>query len=546
MHKTILILLVVVCCGIPLHAQDTTFNRVVTVERDYQPDIEKAVKIKLQPVIQKEEVEPNPVVYSTYSNPLSVGYNLHPLQAAKTTFIPQPTLNGLIEGAIGHRNSHLLFAYRLTQKKKTSLNLYANHDAYWGRDALSTSALGMELTRHFSKADLYFNVAGDHEYFTYYGRLFDTNSNIATPLAFQHLWNVNTHIGLKSTNKKAVQYRLETGYTAYIASTDAIEHLLRSHLDIAWANDNHSAGIHTSVQNSLRNDSNTWNKHALRIEPFYAYKNERLHVHLGVNFDVNIGMGKLFSTLDNVAFAPSPNVTFDWTMIKNVFTLYAHAKGSIGTGSLDEYLGYNRYLNIAEGMTFDLPRAYTPVDAQVGFKIRPLRTMLIDVYGGYAYMHNACNMMAIVDPLYEHAALDFKLQLADYQRWKLGATLHWHIRDIVELNLGANYYLWQGANGMTTYDRPSWDAFARLDIHFDSKWSIYSENYLVGGCWAATTVGDKWLKPTVSLNLGGQYSVNNWLHVYLQLNNYLNRKNDIFYGYQSQGCHFLLGLKYKF
>ena len=64
MRKTILILIALVCC-VMMHAQDTVFNRVVTVERDYQPDIQQATKIKLQPVILKEEVEPNPVVYST-------------------------------------------------------------------------------------------------------------------------------------------------------------------------------------------------------------------------------------------------------------------------------------------------------------------------------------------------------------------------------------------------------------------------------------------------------------------------------------------------
>ena len=55
MRKTILIILAVIC-GIALHAQDSTFNRIVTVERDYQPDIEQATKIKLRPAVLKKEV----------------------------------------------------------------------------------------------------------------------------------------------------------------------------------------------------------------------------------------------------------------------------------------------------------------------------------------------------------------------------------------------------------------------------------------------------------------------------------------------------------
>jgi hypothetical protein len=250
--------------------------------------------------------------------------------------------------------------------------------------------------------------------------------------------------------------------------------------------------------------------------------------------------------MENIAFAPSPNIKFEWNMMDNIFHLYANAKGSMGIGSLDEYLKYNRYLNIHEGIAFNQPRAYTPVDAQLGFMIRPIKTMLIDIYGGYAYMLNACHMLAHVDVSNQFAAQDFSLQVADYQRWKVGASLHYHYRDIIELNASGNYYIWKTADSVTVYDRPSWDAHARLDVHIDSKWSVYSDNYFAGGYKVATTIGDKTLKPTISLNIGGQYSVNNWLHVYLQLNNYLNRKNDIFYGYQSQGCHFLLGVKYKF
>ena len=126
----------------------------------------------------------------------------------------------------------------------------------------------------------------------------------------------------------------------------------------------------------------------------------------------------------------------------------------------------------------------------------------------------------------------------------MGASLHYHYRDILELNVAGNYYFWTAEQPI--YDRPNWDIKARLDVHIDSKWSIYSENYFAGKSIAQTSQGDQIKKPHISLNIGGQYTFNNWLHVYLQLNNYLNRKNDIFYGYQSQGCHFLLGVKYKF
>ena len=567
MRKTILIILAVIC-GIALHAQDSTFNRIVTVERDYQPDIEQATKIKLRPAVLTKEVEPNPVIYSTYSTPLSVEYNLHPLQAAKVSFVPQPILNGVIEGAVGHRNTHLFFGYRINHKKKMSLDLYANHDAYWGKDALSNSKLGMQVNRHFSGSDLYFGVEGANEYFSYYGRNFDGKIiTTNTPILDQSLWNVNAKIGLRSTNDNEVQYRIQTGYNAFIVPNYTIEHQVRSFLDVAWTNDNHGAGIHVFVQNSLRNDTTGWNKHALRVEPFYSFKNQHIRMHIGVNIDLNIGTGKQLSTIQNIAFAPSPNIKFEWNMMDNIFHLYANAKGSMGIGSLDEYLQYNRYLNIHEGIAFNQPRAYTPIDAQLGFKIRPIKTMLIDIYGGYAYRIGACHMEAVQQDN-SPSVQEYKLWTNNEQQWKVGAKLHYHYKDILTVNLAGNYYFYpmnpipsmdpdsphfqeNRIKGTHIFDRPNWDVYARIDAHIDSKWSIYSENQVVGSRWAYVMkypggASAEKLRPTISLNIGGQYSVNNWLHVYLQLNNYLNRKNDIFYGYQSQGCHFLLGVKYKF
>ena len=567
--KHIVIVLLALTTNVYCWAQDSSLDRVVTVERDYQPEIQQATKIQLTPEILKEEVEPNPVVYSTYSTPLSVEYNLHPLQAAKTQFNPQPTYNGLVEAAVGHRNTHLLFGYQIRHKKKMSLNLYANHDAHWGRDALSKSLLGMQVTSHFLEADLYFGVAANNDYYTYYGKYFDGNKNLTIArgqsVEGQTLWDITTKIGLKSTADNPFKYHIQTGYSAYIIPRYIVEHQVRSYIDLTWSNDTHGAGIKAHVQNNLyalEKDSTCLHKHAMRIEPFYAFQSDNIRLHVGVNLDLNVGTGKQISTLENVSFAPSPNVEFEWNMMDNIFHLYTIAQGSYGIGSVEEYLNYIRYLNIEQGIAFNTPRAYTPVDAQLGFKIRPIKTMLIDIYGGYAYRIGACHMEAVQQDN-SPSVQEYKLWTNNEQQWKVGAKLHYHYKDILTVNLAGNYYFYpmnpipsmdpsspnfQEARikGTTTFDRPNWDAYARIDAHIDSKWSVYSENYFAGSRWAYVAKDKQQLKPTISLNIGGQYTFNNWLHVYLQLNNYLNRKNDIFYGYQSQGCHFLLGARYKF
>ena len=109
---------------------DTTVTRTVTVERDFQPVIQNATKQNQSPAILQEEIVLNPVVYSTYSESLPVGFNVHALPAAETTFSSQSPLQGMVDGALGHRNTHFAFGYRIAEKKRMSLDLFANHDAW--------------------------------------------------------------------------------------------------------------------------------------------------------------------------------------------------------------------------------------------------------------------------------------------------------------------------------------------------------------------------------------------------------------------------------
>lgn len=513
-------------------AQDTTFNRVVTVEREYQPDIHQAEMIPVQPSILQVDVNPNPVVYSTYSNPLSIGFNLHPLKAAETRFTPPTQLGGIIDGAAGYRNTHLHFAYRLREKKNWSVDVFAKHDAYWGKDALSVSGLGTTATRHFKGLDLYVGVDGKNEAYAY-----------QPVFGWQTLWNANTKIGIRSTRDAAIQYRVQTGYEAFIAMNNAVEHQVCSYLDFAWKGDKHQAGLHAYVQNSIYSvaDTAVAPRHAIRMEPFYEFEMDYLRVHAGVHIDMNIGNGTYLSSTPNLAFAPSPNIAIEGHVLNDLLHPYLHAQGGVDMGTMEEYMGYNRFLSISGGLQREL-RNYTPADVQLGIKIRPMNTMLLDIYGGYAYMIGAVHSYANLNG--ENQLADYySLLQANYQGWKVGASLHYHYRDIVELNASGNYYFWQADK---VYDRPNWEVKARVDVHINSKWSIYSDNYFAGRRLAATSQGDMTLRPTISLHIGGQYAINRWLVVYAQLNDYLNRKDSFFYGYESQGIHFLVGVKYKF
>ena len=109
--STIILTLAALFSSNALIGQDTVFNRVVTVERDFQPDVKTAYKMQITPLVfeDNQEATKDTIKYSSYSIPLIVDYNLHPLKAAKTDFTPQSTLKGLVEGAVEVPQHHAFY-----------------------------------------------------------------------------------------------------------------------------------------------------------------------------------------------------------------------------------------------------------------------------------------------------------------------------------------------------------------------------------------------------------------------------------------------------
>ena len=57
------------------------------------------------------------------------------------------------------------------------LDLHAQHFGQWGRKMLEKSSLGLDYTKNFSAAQLYFSAAGSNEYFTHYYRYINPADN---------------------------------------------------------------------------------------------------------------------------------------------------------------------------------------------------------------------------------------------------------------------------------------------------------------------------------------------------------------------------------
>ena len=593
---------------------DSALNRSVTVERDFQPIIQAAGKVSTKPAVVETNIEPTPIEYSHYTASVQPTATFNPLLSQPTRFEPTAPYKGYVRGAVGHPNTLFGFGYHLDDGKNSILDVHAGHHAEWGTATLSKSKLGLNFKHTFSTCDLYFGVEGGNIYYNKYGHWYDYTTFYTTNRDFggweknevayakkvptidrdlTSLWTAEAFVGVRSNPKQDIQYKVQTGYMLFSKPGAVSEHQIRTHGSVDWSSEAHHVGANIYVQNNFRQlrnalaeaipDSLYHNIHNFRIEPYYVYEGKRVRVHVGVNLDLNLGHGQNeLSGVENLSFAPSPHINLEAQIAKQWLTIYADIEGSHGFGTLQDYMEENRYRLIHQGIIEPHAASYTPVDAELGFHIRPYRDLLFEIHGGYAYMihqdvwvANADSASIAIGGVNKKmvGAGDFTYFHTNYQRGKVGGQINYHLRDILRINVNGDYYFWSGDT--TVYDRPNWELAVRIDGRIDKHWSVYSDNKFVGGRkalvynGATDTYTEHMLRPILDCNLGVEYNM--WvgskgerlkvkgekdqilrpepkpnLTLFLQLNNWLHHKNELFYGYRSQGINFLLGATYRF
>lgn len=605
MQKKYISLLCLMALTLGVHAQQDTaqIDRTVYVTRDFQPTVESAGKIAVKPTIFEPQLELQQPQYSAYSSPLALDYTMNKLDFSVLNFRQAEPLNGYLQAGAGYANTLFLFNYRVTdaamqrkinssQKRSSNdliFDIHAGHIGQWGYKALSQSNLGLDLSKQFNKTELYVGAHAGHEFFSRYGHYYDPAtatmqsgfnrlSKMDDPY-MQNVWLVNTRLGVKNVPGADFLYQLQAGYEAFVMTGAATEHQAHIVGMFEWKSNFHHVGANLDIQDYFYTTKDnllyTFSHHRIHLEPYYATEGRQYRLHAGVNLDFSANKGNIPGI--------SPNVTVEADLAKNWLAAYATALGRYEAhGARGEYYE-NRYRTIPRLFADTLSGEYTPIDLEIGLKFRPYNTLLINIHAGYELTFDKHVNVFLLNS--DAATGLFEHELENINVWKVGADLHFHFRDIVNLNVSGNYYAAKAlfldgrdvfGLGNGVFDMPSWRVDARIDGKINQKWSLYSDNHLAGGVRALTfdpSLGGRVedarhpgdnpgatpvelgyrevkLNTMIDLNLGVKYEVDKWLSVYAQLNNYLawspKLSYSTFYGYEAMGANCLFGVSYCF
>lgn len=572
----------------PLMAQkDTTkMNQQVEVVKAYRPSVSNAEKINLLPEISDTTRFRPDLNYRTNNHPVTTGFQSSVLKASNL-LRSEISYSGIgkISGGFG-TNLTPFFDFYLNNPSSTNgtLGLQMNH----------LSSRGSVDLKGGSKTDAPFsyNKAAVFGSYVYEGITLssqisyqrDMNRFYGYPVAiptdimtdnFVKYFNQDQlnqsgffDLSLKSNATSAALLKFNTkinlGY--FNTSTSQVEKAMRFKGDFIYEFTTFSGKLtaaydHFETENITQNPDfpglislgSSW----LQLSPSAFYQNDMFTLEGGLN---------LYSVYDNqngTIFKPYPNLAFTFHTAEKNFSLYAGLKGYLENNNYSKIASENRWINpellvrptshvstfsagikgkIAIPLAFDIGVKYGKTDDQYFYVTR------IENRSGNP-------TPALTDLTYNNA---FEVDYDNMTTLDFSGDLSYTTSNMFLLLSGHFFNYQLGSLEKAPY-MPDFTLNAAAEFKITGQISGQAELYLTGPRnvmlkyylppWSSAITLPPIYLPTdamIDVNIGAKYRFPGKIEVFGKVENLLNRKDEIWYGYTVQGIRFKLGATISF
>ncbi|MGP1537009.1 TonB-dependent receptor [Bacteroides heparinolyticus] len=521
-------------------AKDTTVNRTVIVEQEYNPDIMDASKINVlpqveQPAASKKEVEYDATLAPAGNIPAGI---MQVYGGKETQAKPHPGYVRLGHGNYGNLDVHANYLFALSDKDRLNLMFkmdgmngklkMPDNEDKWGSYYYRTNA-SVGYTHTFDKVDM--DIAGK------FG-LSNFNFLPGSVRNKQKFTSGNVHFGVKSTTDDFIlRFRAETNLLFYERQQDfgcngINETIIRTQAEtVGNISENQFVGVAFHMDNTFYNSSLLQNHHTLNFNPYYQIQNEDWKVRIGAHTDLAFGFGK------KVRFAP--DVTAQYTF-SDSYTLYAQAKG----GKLQNDFRRLESLHPYGLITEQTDATYEQLNVALGFKASPAPGVWLHLYGGYQSLKDDLMFFSEYD---DSMTLLLRAAQTDTKNIYAGAEVNYSYKDLLRLTASGVYRNWS-ADGEEVLQarvlsfKPAFEADLRIDVRPVSS-------ALVGIGYRHTSrekVEDSKVAAIGNLYLNGCCELFKGISVYARANNLLNKNYQYYWMYPAQGVNFVGGVNFQF
>lgn len=528
--------------------QDTTVNRTVIVENEYNPTVMDASKINVMPQMSEPKATKKNINYATSLRPVSA-WDYQAMSPVVREWESAAAYRGYLRGGYGNNgNVDLAAGYLWDISKRDRLNVSASLDGWNGdltyqekdfASRLYNAKVALDYKHSFKKVD--FLLGGN-----YHSQVF--NYLVIEDYPFdgtecnknQHRNLGNAYMGFASTDKEMpIQFVAELGlnYMGLKHTTIYLDKEKETNLYAkgnVWKSLNEESllGLGVRFDNYAYSSKSADDASALDLNPYYTLQNDRWNIHIGAHLDWWGG------SEDKVYLSPDVNVEHRFA---ESYVLYAKAGGGRKLSSLYEWTGISPFWydeNIYAPV-------YTTLDAAIGLKGSPVDGLWFHLAGGYQIRENdICLDLS-------HSSELYRVQnwVGDTKMVYGTANLRYDYKDLWNVSLEGTYYSWdwenEGWNGGGDVSESALSLKPELEILAEVGAKVMTGLRANVGYEYVKRCGDVH-DPVNNLYIGADYSLLKNLNVYGKINNILNKEYLGSYAYPAQGLNFLAGVTFQF
>lgn len=556
------------------HVKDTTMNRTVVVEQQYNPDIMDARKVNVLPEVKELTSTPNEVEYDRNATPASVlpGTAMAAYAGEEKQDLAK---QGFVRAGYGSKGNVDLegnYMFNLSAKDrlnvslgmqgmdgkvyyqpifKNTMNPLGKGD--WDSRFYRTKA-GLDYTHQFSTVDV--NIAGN------FG-LSNFNLLPTSLLDHQRFTSGDVRFGVKSTDQSfPLHFNLETGLYLYsrahnslktTAPNEAVddqsinETMIRTKGDFTGdISDNQLIGVGFEMNNLFYNNDIYENYTTLLLKPYYELGEEDMwNLHLGVNVDLAFKYGKKVQV--------SPDVKAEY-IFSDSYVLYAHATGGRMLNDFRRLESLNPYGELyfdqRNSLSYQGKDSYEQLNAALGFKMSPATGFWLNIFGGYQIIKDDLfdqDNSYLYDPA--SSAWFFTNTYFGQEETKNfygGLQANYAYKDVFSFMAKGQYFNWDSDNEWALRFKPEYKFDLQANIRPIDGWNFNLAYEFAKRQEYKYMVINLREDNLSNLSLGVNYEIFDGMTIYARASNLLNRKAAYYANSPIPGFNFLGGVIFSF
>ncbi len=573
---------------------DNKLQREMVLEKEFTPMVRDASKINVLPQVESPQINKTAVRYSAWATPVVPVNGFNPLPAADyDTSYPFSTKRGYFNFSGGnYLNLKGNLGYKFLDTAKDEFGMWLQHNSTNGKVKNVDADGKSKLKRNDNRLNLYYkhnfasvsfllNAGYQFNSFNYYGvpvvsssvvddiytwfpqnKLADFNKN-------QTAQQFGGRLGIVSHDDLDLQYKALVGFNRYAnklgyyyGEDGAAENHVHSEFALSSAfNEKYRIGADVEMDNLFYSDGGRDNYTNIALNPYFNINNESFKVRLGLTADVAFNQGKTLSF--------SPDVRMNWEFAESVF-LFSDIVGGKTLNTYARLSESNIYVNPSL-----LPKdSHTPIDATIGLRSNYFSGFWFEVFGGYKMIDDDALGYRLLDgnafPTEDRYLLSrnaISYQNMKTSCWNAGVAMKYKYEDWLDVAVKLKKNGWDLRKGDgDVFDRPDFEANAGVTFKLANGLAFNLDYYLATGRkykdvftltpfddnastidpipFTGTKIGS--LKDIHSLSLGANYEINKTVNVFVNLNNLMFQKYDLWHGMAAQGFNAMGGVGLKF